>query len=494
MAKRIEAQAASAAGGWPRRAEREAALRAIDALVAVSPDAAELRFRRADLLAALGHTEAAQQDYLAVLAREPAHYGALNDLATLLHAGGFRGAARRLYAEAALRHPANPAPQVNLANMLLEDGEFEAARRAYETALALAPDLAEAHKGMAQALAELGEDAAADGHRRRGFGGHAVTALPYRGAGEPVPLLMLVSARRGNAPMQRFIDNARFGVWAVAAEFADPAAALPPHRLVLNAIGDADRDDTALAAAAALVARSTAPVINPPARVLATARDGNARRMAGLPGVIAPAIATLPRAALAGCEGAALLGREGLRFPLLLRAPGFHTGRHFVRVEDATALAAAAASLPGERLAAIALLDAAGPDGLVRKYRVMMIDGVLYPLHLAIAADWKVHYFTAGMEDHPRRRDEEREFLTDMAGVLGRQAMAALARIRDRLGLDYAGVDFALGPAGDVLFFEANATMAINPPPPGAIWDYRRAPAERVLAAARRMLLDRAGS
>ncbi len=476
---------------WPQRAEREAALQAVDAQLVVAPDAPDLRCRRAELLASLGHTEAAQQDYLAVLARQPTHYGALNDLATLLHAGGFRSAARRLYAEAAVRHPANPAPQVNLANMLLEDGEFAAARRAYEAALVLAPGQPEAHQGLAQALAELGEDAAAARHRDRGYRGHAVTALPFRGAAQPVPLLMLVSVRRGNVPMQRFIDRARFGVWAVAAEFADPEAALPAHRLVLNAIGDADRDVAALAAAGALIARSAAPVINPPERVLATTRDGNVRRMAGIPGVVVPRIALLSRQALAGADGAALLARAGLRFPVLLRTPGFHTGRNFVRVEEAPALAAAASGLPGETLAAIEFLDAAGRDGRVRKYRVMMIDGALYPLHLAIAEEWKVHYFTAGMEEHPAHRHEEESFLADMNRVLGRKAMAALAQICDRLGLDYAGIDFALGAEGEVLFFEANATMAINPPPPGAIWDYRRAPTARILAACRDLLRDR---
>ena len=98
---------------------------------------------------------------------------------------------------------------------------------------------------------------------------------------------------------------------------------------------------------------------------------------------------------------------------------------------------------------------------------------VAYPLHLAISADWKVHYFTAAMAKSAAYRAEERRFLDDMPAVLGARAMAALAGIGAALRLDYAGVDFALAPDGSVLLFEANATMVIVPPNSDPIWDYR---------------------
>jgi hypothetical protein len=118
----------------------------------------------------------------------------------------------------------------------------------------------------------------------------------------------------------------------------------------------------------------------------------------------------------------------------------------------------------------------------------MMIGGRLYPLHLALSRDWKVHYFSADMADQPGHRARERAFLEDMPGVLGPCAVEALGLINARLGLDYAGVDFALGPTGDLLLFEANATMVINPPDTDPRWDYRRGPIDQALAAARAML------
>jgi hypothetical protein len=62
-----------------------------------------------------------------------------------------------------------------------------------------------------------------------------------------------------------------------------------------------------------------------------------------------------------------------------------------------------------------------------------------------------------------------------------------LWRVAAALALDYAGIDFALARDGSLLLFEANATMIMPPPPADAIWDYRRAPIARAVAAARRL-------
>jgi hypothetical protein len=149
--------------------------------------------------------------------------------------------------------------------------------------------------------------------------------------------------------------------------------------------------------------------------------------------------------------------------------------------------------MPGDLLLAIEYLDARGLDGMARKYRAMWIDGELYPVHLAISADWKVHFFTAAMAANAAHREEERRFLDDMPGVLGRRAMTALGAIGKSLGLDYAGIDFALASDGSLLVFEANATMVLNPPEPEPMWDYRRRASANVLGAARGLLTRRAG-
>jgi len=472
---------------WPPRRAREAALDALDGRIAGDPANVSLRFERAGLLAEMGSTVEARNAYIDVLTRDPAHRLALNNLGTLLHATGYRTAARTAYAEAVARHPGDPMGHVNLGNVLYESGEFAAAREHFEAALRADPGHAEAHQGLAYVLAELGDEAGAIEHRRLGFQGRAVVTLPYRGEGPPVSLLLLVSSVGGNIPTRHLLADRVFRTHVVVPEFYDSKEPLPPHQVVFNAIGDADLAAPALAAAQSLVALSQAPVINPPAAVLATGRADHAR-LGRLPGVVVPLTVTLPRDLLCSLEGPAAVARHGFRFPLLVRTPGFHTGRHFLRVESAGALAGAVAQLPGREIAVIQFLDARGAGGKVRKYRAMMIAGELYPLHLAISSHWKIHYFTAEMAERADHRAEDAEFLENMPGVLGARAMEALAHIQTTLGLDYAGIDFGLSPSGDVLLFEANATMVVNPPEPDERWAYRRPAVERILAAVRRML------
>jgi glutamate/tyrosine decarboxylase-like PLP-dependent enzyme len=475
---------------WPPQRAREAALRDLRERMAANPGQEGLQFELACLLTEMGRTLEARNAYLELLAREPAHRLGLNNLGTLLNATGYRTAARTAYAEAVARHPEDAMSRVNLGNVLYESGEFQAAREQFETALRREPGHAEAHQGLSYALAELGDREGAERHRRRGFGDRPVVALPYRGDGPPVPLLLLISSVGGNIPVRHLLDDRVFRTFVVAPEFYDLKTPLPPHRVVFNAIGDADLAAPALRAAQSVLSLTTAPAINQPAAVLATGRADHAR-LARLPGVVAPATVTLPRELLESAEAAGTLERHGFRFPLLVRTPGFHTGRHFVRVESPQALAGAVAQLPGRELTVIEFLDARGAGGKTRKYRVMTIDGQLYPLHVAISSDWKIHYFTAEMAERADHRAEDAEFLENMPQVLGPRAMEALAGIQATLGLDYGGVDFGLSAAGDVLLFEANATMVVNQPEPDARWAYRRPAVERILAAVRSMLMAR---
>jgi hypothetical protein len=448
-------------------------------------------FERAQMLDQAGRGQEARQAYLDVLAQDMGYPGALSHLGALLSVQGYQGAARVSFQQAIERHPGDPVGHVGLAHLLRAEGAADAARGHYEAALRLDPMLAEAHQGMSYVMLDQGDEAAAERHRRLGFARRSVTTRPFRGAGRPITVLQLVSARGGNIPTRHLLPDDRFLTHSLVADYADPAARLPAHDVVFNAIGDADLCRAGLQAAERLLMSSAAPVINPPCRVLATGRQDIAARLGRLPGVVAPRFALLPRAVLEAPDCVAALARHGLGFPLLLRAPGFHTGQHFERLDRPGEVPAVLAGLPGDTLMAIQYLDALGADGRARKYRVMMIGGHLYPLHLAVSESWKVHYFTAGMAGRPGDRLEEQIFLADMPAVLGATAMAALRQIAAHLALDYAGIDFALAPDGRLLLFEANATMVVTPPPPDAIWDYRRDAVAHILTAVQSRIMAR---
>ena len=454
----------------------------LDASLSRDPGRIEVRYRRASTLAALGRHEEARQEYLAVIAQDPQHFGALNDLGTLLYDTDYRTAARLTYAEAVKHHPDKVIGRINLANALLANAQPDEARVHFEAALALSPDHPDANQGMANLLQAQGDWDTAERHRQKSYRARTITTLPYRGEGPPCRVLMLVSAVGGNVPTRFVLDDAMFAVSILVVEAFATDTALPPHGVVFNAIGDADLCAAALDAADEVLATTKARVINRPSSVRGSGRANTARNLAGLTGVVAPRVAMVERSEIASAA-------EAFGFPLLLRSPGYHTGQYFRKVDHRAELATAVSDLPGRELLLIEFLNAFDAEGWARKYRVMMIAGQLFPLHLAISREWKVHYFTAAMAEQAQHRAEEEAFLADMPAVLGPTATAALAHICKRLDLDYAGIDFGLAPDGKLLLFEANATMVINPPGPDQIWDYRRAAVDRALAAARAVVM-----
>ena len=308
---------------------------------------------------------------------------------------------------------------------------------------------AQAHQGLSHVLERMGLEEEAERHRQLGFMVMPVVVKAFRGEGMPVSLLLLSSAFRGNVPVEVPLDDNTFMTIKLFTDYYESDLPLPPHDVIFNSIGDADLCRSSLEAAVRLLDENNATAINPPSAVLSTGRVAMAQRLRGIDGLIVPRVEEIAREDLGRIE----------RFPVLLRPPGYHTGEFFELVRDRDELARIAATLPGERLLAIELLDARGADGHYRKYRVLSIGGVLYPVHLARSTQWKVHYFSADQVRTPDAIAEEEAFLTDMRAAIGDRAMRAIEAAAQRIGLDYFGIDFALDRNGNALLFEANATM-----------------------------------
>jgi glutathione synthase/RimK-type ligase-like ATP-grasp enzyme len=463
----------------------EDALAQIEAALRTHTEAVDLLFARACLLEDLGRLTRARGAYKGVLARDATHFGALMNLGTMLYLEDRRPEARILYRQATQHRPNEASAFVNLGNVLAED-DPAASRRAYERALELEPTHATANFGLAELLDAQGDAAAAQTYRQRAFAVPIVRTAPYRGDGDPLRMLMLLAANGGNIVTTLLIDDHRVETTSLVTDSYQPGMTLPPHDLIFNAIGDPDRADDTLAIAERIAAASGAPVLNRPAAVMLTRREAIGRLNA-IPGVTAPQTELFARAGITAPE----LSARGFRFPLLLRTPGFHMGEHFVLVANAGDLPAALATLPGDEILAIAYLDARRADGSTRKYRALFIDRAVYPVHLAISRSWKIHYFSADMRDNDVNRAEEARYLNDMADHLGPRAVEALTAIAAMLDLDYAGIDFSIGPDGNVLVFEANAAMAIYLPDEDERFAYRRLAIERIVGAVRQMFSAR---
>ncbi|HEV8022913.1 MAG TPA: tetratricopeptide repeat protein, partial [Candidatus Lustribacter sp.] len=392
---------------------------AIDELIRENPDAIALRFGRACCLEDLGRIDEALLAYVDVLTRQPTHFGGLTNLGSMLLERGRVDDARAYLNAAVALQPADPVAQVNLAQLRAAEGDIDGALAAYAAALARKPDFLHAHLGLAAIYTENGDTRRAGEHLDRAFAEPKAWSIPYRGTAPPLQVLLLVSAFGGDMVTNLFFDDTIVQKGVLLADSVRGEIDIPPYHVLFNAIGDADRSRPSLERAVAIAAASPSPVINDPAAVLRTGRVEMMERLRGLDGVRAPRIERIARDQLTAGE----LTRRGFAFPLLLRSPGFHAGDHFELVATPAALAEIAARLPGRDLLVIEYLDARGADGNVRKYRVVGVDGRIFPVHLAIAPQWKVHYFSAGMSERPEYQAEEAAFLAGMASVVGARGM-----------------------------------------------------------------------
>ncbi len=185
-----------------------------------------------------------------------------------------------------------------------------------------------------------------------------------------------------------------------------------------------------------------------------------ADKLAGIPLCRSPRTVRLRGAVLAGPEGASHIG--GFATPLLVRRAGTHGGDDFDKVDERAAVAPLVASKPEEDFYISEYLDCQSPDGCYRKYRFICIDGQILPYHLAIHDHWMVHHFRTDMGDQAWKRAEEEAFLSHTERSFSAAHMQTLAAIRDAVGLDYCGIDCSFDQEGNIVVFEANATMLVH--------------------------------
>ena len=464
---------------WPAFHAREAVLRDLEQAMRKTPEALDTRFYYASFLRDHGRFDDALAMFESVLAVAPAHVETLVAYGVLLARRGRRLDARAAFERAVAADVEHNGAVANLANLVALD-EPERAAALYRAVLARDGNFAPAHRGLCSLNAARGDIGAAAVHRAAGYAAGPFGRRAYTGETMPVNVVALASTDGGNIPLDALLDERVFLVHELYVE-AYRDEALPPHELMVNAIADADRASEALVCASAIAQDTEHNVVNAPHAVAATGRIANAERLARLDDVVAPAARTFARDAL-----------PAEAFPLIVRAPGLHMGRGMIRADDPQGLTAALRALPQrDDLIAIAYVDTRSPDGAWRKYRVLAIDGVLYPLHLAIAHRWDVHYFSSEMFDRADYRLEEERFLANPRLTLGTRAWDALGRVRDELGLDYAGIDFALDGEGRIVIFEANAAMTPLRPDDDARFAYRRAASEAVGAALEQMFRRR---
>ncbi|MDE2336167.1 MAG: tetratricopeptide repeat protein [Alphaproteobacteria bacterium] len=338
--------------------------------------------------------------------------------------------------------------------------DYSEALECFKRARQLDPKDADSLWAIATVQQNMGDDDAATETFRRVI---AVKPLLTKAANKAPPdfsVLILFAPGLGNTPTEYLTENQPYetNTYPVLAGVQHDAALLKQHaQVIFNAVSEADQDSSILPDVARIVAESGLPVINPPDKIAATTRDRIPELLKGIPHC---RIARIVRHTAGDpADAASLQTKIPFAAPLLVRPAGTHGGEGFESAENFKALEKILKAAPDKDHFLIEYIDYKSPDGNFRKYRFFFIDGRIMPYHLAISGRWKVHHETTEMDMHQWMQDEEKAFLENPAAVFSPQNYQALNDIRKAVGLEYFGIDCAIDRNGDLVVFEANATM-----------------------------------
>lgn len=306
--------------------------------------------------------------------------------------------------------------------------------------------------------------ASSSARAKLGSGSVAPTILTVNGADYPTDIGSGQTGLSGSTDLYYLLgSNVRTNQLDMTRHFFRQARrpALAPYGHIVNLITDPDQNPRVLNNLSRLLRGYRGTVINHPDAVLRSTRDQVAARLAGTPGLIVPKVirfkATKPPAV------AALIERAGLNFPLIVRRAGTHGG-HILGLCGSAEEVAQCVEPAGEHFAT-EFIDYQSPDGLYRKARTFFIGRHMILRHMVVSDAWNVH---AGdghrfMMERPDLLAEE-ERMSDVAeGAYPAAVLDVLRDVRQRIDLDFFGIDFALLQDGKVVLFEANATMNFMP-------------------------------
>ncbi len=256
-------------------------------------------------------------------------------------------------------------------------------------------------------------------------------------------------------------------------------ADLTGYKVLLNLITEPEANAKTLENLRKLLRGVPGRVINTPEAVLRSTRDQVARTLTGIPGLIVPKAIRLNGNRPAVAAGA--IGKAGLDAPLILRQVGTHGGKIVGRFDSVDE--AVAALTPGDHVAT-QFVDFASGDGLYRKYRAFFIGERIVLRHMLVSDHWNVHAKDRPrfMADHPDTVAEERALMESKDPFTN--VRPALDAVRERMPLDFFGMDYGVTQSGEVVLFEANATMSFFPLSPDPQFEYLRrciAPAQAAL-------------
>ena len=357
-----------------------------------------------------------------------------------------------------------------LANLAVREDRYVDAAHGYRRALALEPDNAERRLRLAELLFDLNDVDASYDEFERVFAVSPMMRTP-NGIARVLVLFAPVPWRM-NTRFEFIVCEATTSIDFLYVTHDDVFTEVTLHRYdtIISCIGSHDVAFEARASVCAWMQRTGIEVINHPEAVAQLSRERLGDALEGLTGF--------------ACARATRIPREKVReypLPLLVRPPDSQAGRGLARLRTYDDVRGYLAEHLEDEFDCCAFVDYRSVDGLYRKYRVVVINGIAYPYHLAISESWMVHYVSAGMADHEERRREEELFLADPSSCIPNFAEHFLS-LATQLGLEYLCVDCTM-LENAIFVFEIDPTMLIYRREGDSRFAYRTKYVEKIASA-----------
>ncbi|MBV9863634.1 MAG: tetratricopeptide repeat protein [Alphaproteobacteria bacterium] len=481
--------------------QRELAAASLERAVALRPEDAEAHSMIGSIRHAEKDLDAAEQAYRTALRLQPDFAPALFGLGLLLHCerdqpaaaialferlaavapehvevhrafgDAWRGLLKFPEAVAAYRRyldylPSSPLGHLLVGESLSELGQKQDAIPYLEKALALNPERQVAHLAnidLGSALYALGLKPQAFARFREALAIEPVLTRKTAKLEPDFSALLVLAPGAYNTPYRYLIEDASYDshILMLVPEVDYDAAMLAARcDVVVNLVSDVDQDQGMLAAAAALIDRLGRPVINHPNTIAPTSREWIAAALSGIPDC---RVAKVSRHAGPELSRLAWDTHPVARSrPFLARLAGGHGGEAFEMIAAPADLDRLVADHPEADYYLIEYLNYRSADGFFRKYRFFFVGAEILPYHLSIGPEWKVHHFRTDIAAQPWMQHEEEVFLRAPETVFEPRHFAALRAIRAAIGIDFFGIDCSLDRDGNLVVFEANATMLVH--------------------------------
>jgi glutathione synthase/RimK-type ligase-like ATP-grasp enzyme len=302
----------------------------------------------------------------------------------------------------------------------------------------------------------------------------------------------------GNTPIEFLLEDS--GIELLTQYVIDGVALpepLPAHDVAIVIASDSDECRGALAAIEDRAAGWPAPLLNPPHLIRHLDRDKLYRLIGDVEGLEIPATIAVGRDALiAVASGSASLPEvaQGVDFPVIVRPRGSHAGFGLAKIDDSVALLDYLRDRQESDYFVARYVDYCSDDGQFRKYRVVVIAGMPYACHMAIADRWDIWYLNAGMAQSEAKRLEEAAFFHTFEFGFALRHRTALEAMIARIGLDYFTIDCAQTPRGDLLVFEIDNTAVVHNMDSPQLYPYKPAQMRKIFDAFAGMLERRVTS